>query len=319
MQVDAVRQAGRHAAEISLSIYGEERLEDGVNEEQGGIPGRDLRVARHEQDAELGQHEAEEVGATIPQEDEAVGIVPDQKAQDRPDHDERAAKHERVPHLEGHVAERGEHGHGRRRREAVEAIDDVDGIDQRCHAHHGRKAAGQRQGEPRIHQRHVHPDQAGIEYDGAQRAACQRAQQPHRGADALGEVFREANAEHHGRTGQEERQVLGERQVARRQHPDGQAAAEQDAHAAYAGHRPDVEFLDAGEIAVRCGAVAMAHADDEEGGKKRNDETDRQVQHVHSCGWSQCEARRKQDSIAIELCIYDRASNVTYTVPGFGA
>lgn len=39
--------------------------------------------------------------------------------------------------------------------------------------------------------------------------------------------------------------VLGERQVARRQHSDGQAAAEQDAHAAYAGHRPDVEFLDA--------------------------------------------------------------------------
>ena len=84
VQVDAVGFGRRDTADHLATVDGEDGLEDGIGAQQQREDRRDGRVAMNQQDAELSQQEAQQVGATVSQEDQAGGRVPHSPARHPP-------------------------------------------------------------------------------------------------------------------------------------------------------------------------------------------------------------------------------------------
>ena len=75
VQVDAVGCGGRDTADHLATVDGEDALEDGVGAEQQREDRRDVRVSMNQQNVELGQQEAQQVGATARPAEMAVAGV----------------------------------------------------------------------------------------------------------------------------------------------------------------------------------------------------------------------------------------------------
>jgi len=113
---------------------GEQHFCNGVYTHQQGCKGGHTRVALDEQDSHPGQGKANEVGAPIAQKDLAKGPVDPEEAPNTGCAHQGNARQTVVPHLpcDHGVAYEGQCGHGAG--QAVEAVDDVDGVGHTTHS-----------------------------------------------------------------------------------------------------------------------------------------------------------------------------------------
>ncbi|ABA48535.1 hypothetical protein BURPS1710b_3148 [Burkholderia pseudomallei 1710b] len=276
----AVRDARRHAANEFLPVDREAGLEDRVHEQQHRIPRGHFAVPHHERDRELGEHEADEVRAAVAEEDEARREVPDEKAHDRAHHHDRAGHHDRVADLERDVRERREHHERDHRREAVEAVDDVDRVRERGDGEHRDRGRDRRIAEQEVEGRHADARDRDAHQRERERRGRHRADEPHRGRHLLRQVFDQPGGEGGQPARGEPEDAARDRRVSPRQQRRRDDEPDQDAGAAHARHRPRMEFLHAGKIVVdRESFVQVRIADDEQRDEKRDDEADGEAEH----------------------------------------
>ena len=137
-----IRHADRAAADELAPVDREHGLEDGVDADQEREQRRNLRVPLQQQHAQFGRIEPQQICAAVAQENQAAGIVPNEEAQDGAQASECTEAKRRVLRLKGNVGDRTQNHHDAHRGEAVEAIDDVDGIGDTGHCedgHHHRR------------------------------------------------------------------------------------------------------------------------------------------------------------------------------------
>lgn len=243
VQMRGIGQPDRAASHHATAVHGEQRLEDRIGAQQQREDRRDLRIAVHQQDAELGHPEAQEIGTTIAQEDQAQRIVPDEEAHHPTQPDQRGHHDHLVADLEGNIGQRREHDRHAHRGQPVEAVDDVDRV-----GHAGHRQQRQRHREAGDQHQAVDAGNAGARDDRVGQPDRQRrrrdgGEQTLLRGHALGEVLDQAGAEGHQAAADQHRQQrpLGHAPPDRQQRADQHT--HQDANAADPRHDARVEFL----------------------------------------------------------------------------
>ncbi len=227
-------------------------------------------MAVEQQHSQFRHHESHEISAAVAQEDPPGRKVPDEEAEQRAHAAQRRQQDELVAHAIRHIGNRGEHHHADHRRQAVEAVDDVDRIRDA-----GDREDGQRnRDDPKCEQR-VHDDDVGaidhrIQHHGAEEGRQGCRQQALARTDGQRDVFCQP-VRHRGEAACDQQHHLVFHRSAPA-HVDGAGSkSRKNADAAQARHGLVMEFLRAAEVAVRAphhSIVGLAH--EEERNYERN-------------------------------------------------
>ena len=241
--MDAVGEAGRHRFQHPPAVDRKDSLDHRIDADQQRKQRRNLRVAGQQQDRQLGEEEAEEVGPAVAEEDQTGGEVPDEKAEHGADARQRQQRDQAIVDLEADIGQAGQHQDRAHRGQAVEAIDDVDRVgDAGDREHRDQRRTCDHADQP------VQPWNAGARDGGVEQPdrQCGRkgdGQQPPARADVLGEILDQAG--HKGRQAAQHQRQRG--QAGLRVEPDQEASgrehADQDADTTHPRHRVGVEFL----------------------------------------------------------------------------
>ncbi|KAG0162418.1 hypothetical protein DFQ30_002073, partial [Apophysomyces sp. BC1015] len=182
--------------------------------------------------------------------------------------------------LERDVRERREHHEADHRREPVEAVDDVDRIGESRHRKHR-----DRRGHPRIREREVQPrhadaDDRCVEQPIRECRGGHRCDESCRRAHALGQVLDEPGCERGQPAAGQQQDAVGDRRIRAAQLHGAARQPEQEADAADAWHRPDMELLHAAQIRVgRQALVRVRVMDDDERDQQRNQKGNGEAEH----------------------------------------
>lgn len=128
MQVHAIGLAGVVAFADRLSHKAKAHFDNRIGADQQAAPRRDGGVALRQQDGNPGQCEAQEIGAAVTQEDFAGRPIHQEESCNSTRNDEAGEGQWNIAHLARDETEGGKHDDGSTSSQAVEAINDVDGI-----------------------------------------------------------------------------------------------------------------------------------------------------------------------------------------------
>ena len=249
------------AAAPGLAAHGGQRLDHRIGADEDGRPGRDLRIARRQQDAERGEQETAEIGAAVAKENLAHREIDDEEPEDERGVEQGQLEDQGIADPERDPGEGAEHDEQRTRREAVEPVDDVDRIRDSTHREAGKEQRDEIEG-----QQPVDPGQIDLFHhvSGQQRedhAGDHGGEEPPFHPDRAGEILAEAG---------DERRKAGEAdrdpdlaQVPRQQE-GGEPIGEADRQTADARDLVTMELLRTGQVIVRIAAVPPLGQDQRE-------------------------------------------------------
>ena len=195
VQMHGIWLAGVAAFPYGLSDKAERHFGDGVDADEQAAPGRDTGVALRQQHGNPGQGKAQKVSSPIAQKNFASGPVDDEETRHRRGNDQAGEGQGNVPYLAGDEAKGRQHDEGDTGGQAVEAVNDVDGIG---HTTHGKCC--EQHGKERKAQQPVQPGNpyVGERYAGdapAQYAGGHGGQQACAYGNPFGQVFQQAEDE----------------------------------------------------------------------------------------------------------------------------
>ncbi len=256
VQVDAIGLRGAHTAQHPPPVHGEHRLEDRIGAEQQREDRRNRGIANQHQDAQLGQNETEEIGATITEKDEPGWEIPDEEPKDRAGRNERGVGDECVMRLEPNVGDAEHHHHHAHRGQAVEAVDDVDGVGNARNAEQSQRHGKWRHGDERVNARDVGAVDHGAEQPNRKCCRDARGQQSPPCSHLLRQIFRDADEKCGQATRQQEPEACPGAGSCEPGEGTRNAQGHEDADASDPRHGLRVKLLRARQIMV-CGELRV--------------------------------------------------------------
>ena len=256
MQVPQVGLTGLDPILDAAAVHGEHRFPDWIDPHQHQGPCGHAWVSLKEHHPALRQPEAGEIGATVAQEDAPERVVQQQEADHGRDAPEAQLHDQHVTMQPGQRCQAGQHDGYRSGRQAIQAVNDVDGVRDTANGKNGEQHGQLGVLDQRIKTNGVQIRESDVQHPDGQGSRGKRRQKPRAHANLLGQVFCEPGEENgcgtckqqqRGRVGLAAVEVAGD---------DGDEQSESQPQPAYTGHRFGVDFLNAGQIMVK-GMPAM--------------------------------------------------------------